>query len=139
MWEESELMPAPGKIQLQFKPLERFYDVGDFIAVELIETAETNRFQRVDLWVAVQLPTGELFFKTPLPIDPFSLIPQAFKTSVESADRVHTILEFEVLPNIGGDYIFYALYVEEGSNPLTDGFTVLRSNLAYEKITLANQ
>jgi hypothetical protein len=49
------------------------------------------------------------------------------------------VLEFEVLPGLGGDYNFYAAYVEEGKNPMTDSFLVLHSNVAKVKVVLSNE
>jgi len=49
------------------------------------------------------------------------------------------MLEFELIPGIGGKYTFYAVYVQEGSNPLTDEKSVQRSNLATQSATLANE
>ncbi|MCP4698413.1 MAG: PKD domain-containing protein [Gammaproteobacteria bacterium] len=124
---------------LQFQGASDFYKVGEFMELDLAETVSVTRFQRLDLWVAIQLPSGDLFFKTSLPMIPFSTNPQAFKEGVENANVTHRILEFEVPPGMGGDYSFYALYVLEGKSPLTHGFTIQRSNLAFKTITLANQ
>jgi hypothetical protein len=39
---------------------------------------------------------------------------------------------------MGGDYTLYATYVQEGENPVTNGFSI-RSNLAIRQIVLANR
>lgn len=97
-----------------------------------------SRFNRVDLWVAIQFPDKTMFFMTAIPTNPISTEPQAFKRSLEQMDAEIVVLDFEIPPNMGGDYIFYALYVETGKNPLTDGFTVFRSNIATITTTLRN-
>jgi hypothetical protein len=135
---EGTPLPPPENTELKFKGMKNFYDIGEMVVVDLEESVKTNRFERLDLWVAIELPTGDLFFKTPL-ITSFSLKPQAFRSSVETANNTHRLLEFEVPKGMGGKYVFYAVYVEEGANPITQGFTVLRSNLAIQEATLANE
>jgi len=125
---------------LAFSGLKNFYDVGEFITVDLTEDLQNcNRFNRVDLWVAIQIPSGDLFFKTRFPLIPFDTKPQAFKTSLDNSVATHRVLEFEVPVGMGGDYNFYAVYMQEGKNPMTDGFIYQRSNLARSQTTLANQ
>lgn len=127
-------------VSLKFTGLEEFYRVGDNIVIDLIENLEvSNRFERVDLWVVIEIPTGDLLFKTPLALTPFSFSPQPFKSSLEVSEAKHRILEFEVIPGLGGDYKFYALYVQEGKNPMIDFFPVYRSNIAVARTTLANE
>ncbi|MEK8016768.1 MAG: PKD domain-containing protein [Candidatus Parabeggiatoa sp.] len=126
-------------VRVAFTGLNDSYAVGETITIDLIEELKTNRFNRVDLWIAIQIPSGKFYFKTPLPILPFSSKPQAFKESLESSNTTTRMLEFELIPGIGGKYTFYAVYVQEGSNPLTDGNSVLRSNLATQSAILANE
>ncbi len=38
-----------------------------------------------------------------------------------------------------GSYVFYAVYLKEGSNLQQDGIMALRSNVAQKKITLADK
>ena len=124
-------------IQIQFQGLNLFYNIGSRVIVELAEIG--SRTQPVDLWIAIQLPSGDLLFKTNNPIVPFSPEPQLFKPSVPTNKTNHAIFEFEVPPGMGGNYTFYALYVAEGRNPLTEGIeTVARSNLVIQIVTLAN-
>jgi formylglycine-generating enzyme required for sulfatase activity len=119
------------------KPL---YEVGEYVILELQENLQApSRFHSVDLWVAVQLPDGLLLFMTPYAFAPFSVDPQPFRESLETTTRKHRILEFEVLEGLGGDYTFYALYVEEGKNPSRKVFPVYRSNLAMAMISLRNR
>jgi hypothetical protein len=125
--------------KVEFQGLKNFYDIGEKVELDLVESVETNRFERLDLWVAIELPGGQLFFKTSLPLTPFSDKPKVFKSSVEASDNTHRLLEFEVPKGMGGKYVFYAVYVEEGANPITQGFTTFRSNLAREEATLANE
>ena len=69
---------------------------------------------------------------------PFSEEPQGFKYALESSSRTHQLIDFEVSPGNGGDYTLYAVYVEEGTNPMTDGLFIQRSNLAMAETTLSN-
>ncbi len=126
-------------VHLEIQGLKRRYAVGETLVLELVELVESTRFERFDLWVAVQLPNGHLLFRTPLPMTPFSSQPQPFKTSVDNSTKTHRLLDFEVPPGLGGEYSFYAVYVEEGKDPINDGLFVQRSNLALKKTTLANE
>jgi PKD repeat protein len=124
-------------VPVSFASLNESYAVGDKVIVDLIEQVKTNRFNRVDLWVAIQIPSGELLFRTPLPLVPFSPQPQPFKESLESSDSTTRLLDFEVIPGIGGTYTFYAVYLKEGSDPLKEGLEATqRSNLAIQLTTL---
>jgi formylglycine-generating enzyme required for sulfatase activity len=126
--------------ELIFSPLKPTYHVGEYIILDLQENLETSsRFEKVDLWVALQLPDESLLFRTMYPAIFFNPIPQPFRTGLEKTMHVHNILSFEVLEGLGGDYVFYALYVEEGKNPMTDGFLIQRSNLARTSTVLSNQ
>jgi PKD repeat protein len=128
--------------RISFTGLNDSYAVGEMLAVDLTEEVNTNRFNRVDLWIAIQIPTGELFFRTPLPLHPFDLKPQPYKESLQDSQTTTRFLEFEVIPGMGGTYTFYALYVKEGVElfkHLEDLISIQRSNLAIKKITLANE
>ena len=115
-----------------------FYIVGDKIEIDLTENFEqANRFEKVDLWVMIELPSMELIYKTTT-LGGFSPIPQPFREALDSTQTTHRILEFDVIAGFGGDYTFSAVYVAEGKNPLTDGFFVLRSNVARLKAVLSN-
>jgi len=129
-------------VRVEVAGLNEYYAVGETVIVDLVEKVNTNRFNRVDLWVAIQIPSGDLLFFTPLPLAPYSPNPQAFRESLESASKTTRLLDFEVIKGIGGTYIFYALYVEEGKNPmnyLDDLGVVQRSNLAIQTTTLASE
>jgi len=128
--------------QIAFEGLEDFYEVGDIIVVDLVEIVPRNSRERVDLWVAIQIPTGELFFRTLLPQMPFALKPQAFKNSLPSTETTTRLLEFQVIPGMGGEYVLYGLYVKEGENPmehLSDLQPILRSNLATQSTMFSEQ
>jgi len=125
--------------EIKIESLKTFYKVGEVLSIDLIEKVKTNHLNKVDLWLAIQIPSKKILFKTPLLLAPFSLKPQAFKTSVQNSGINLKLLEFEVPPGFGGDYIFYAFYVKAGTSPIKDGFIVQRSNLSMKKTTLANQ
>ncbi len=126
--------------QIQFQDLKAFYNIGETVTVNVAEKSGLgSRSQSVDFWVAIQLPTGDLLFKTTSPIFPFSPEPQLLKSSVPTQETTHAILEFRVPPGMGGEYTLYALYVAERKNPLADGLeAVSRSNLAMQTIRLAD-
>ncbi|MEK8016321.1 MAG: PKD domain-containing protein [Candidatus Parabeggiatoa sp.] len=124
--------------ELSFMGLKAFYAIGEKIVVDLQEHLNTASREKVDLWVAMQLPWGDWVFKTALGVEPFSPTPQPFRSGLEASEAIHRILDFEVVPGVGGEYAIYALYVEEGKNPLTDGLSVRRSETAIAKTHLAN-
>ncbi|MEK8015733.1 MAG: PKD domain-containing protein, partial [Candidatus Parabeggiatoa sp.] len=126
--------------ELNFVGLKPFYQVGERLVVDLQENLQvSSRFERVDLWLAIQLPSGHLLFKTDLALSAFSQKPQPFRSRLETAEEVHRVLEFELFEGLGGDYMLYALYVQEGKNPITDDFAVRRSELAIGKTRFANR
>ncbi|MEK8015935.1 MAG: SUMF1/EgtB/PvdO family nonheme iron enzyme [Candidatus Parabeggiatoa sp.] len=131
---------AKADAELSFNSLNPLYYVGEYIIIDLQENLQQpSRFDRVDLWVAVELPSGDWLFKTPLGFAPFDPKPQAFRTSLDTAEKTHRIFDSEVIPGLGGDYVFYALYVEAGKNPLTAGIPTYRSNIATVATTLSNK
>ena len=121
---------------IAFYGLDDFYRVGDKVDFQLVQKVQRNRFERIDLWVAILLPNGNLLFRTDIPLMPFSPQPQAYKKSLESIDTTETLLEFEVPPGLGGDYTFYAAYVNEGKSPVDNGLAIQKI-INYE-VTLAN-
>ncbi len=123
---------------LEFIGLNDFYQVGETVVMELVETANRDKYTRVDLWVAIQLPSEEFLFRTDIPLNPWSSQPQAHKTSIENAESSHHIFDFKVPEGLGGDYTLYAAYVKEGENPVTNGFSI-RSNVVVQQIFLANR
>ncbi|MDM8562724.1 PKD domain-containing protein, partial [Candidatus Marithioploca araucensis] len=130
--------PIASNAKIEFKGLEAFYDVGETIVMELVETVNRDKYTRVDLWVAIQLPSEAFVFRTDIPLNPWSPNQQPHKTSIENIETSHYIFDFDVPEGMGGDYTLYAVYVKEGENPVTNGFAI-RSNLVMQKIVLANR
>jgi len=127
-------------VRVEIAGLNESYAIGETVIVDLVEKVNTNRFNRVDLWVAIQIPAGQLLFFTPVPLARFSQVPQPFKESLESTSKTTRLLDFEVIPGLGGTYTFYAVYVKDGSDPLTEGLEATqRSNLANQTTTLASE
>ncbi|WP_069470235.1 PKD domain-containing protein [Candidatus Marithrix sp. Canyon 246] len=125
--------------QIEFENLKTFYKVGETLSVNLVQKVQTNRFQRVDLWAMIEMPSGKMIYNTPLPFAPFSFKPQAFQKSLETSSKKQKILDFEIPPGIGGSYVFYGIYLKEGSSLEKDGIMALRSNVAQKKLTLADK
>ena len=121
--------------QIRFDGLKKSYDIGDTLTITVAESSATSRSERVDLWVAAQIPTGELVYITASP--PFSLEPLPFKTGIVPSETVHSVFELEVFLGMEGKYLLYALYAQEGSNPLVADTTVWRSNLMTFPVWLA--
>jgi hypothetical protein len=129
--------------ELKFDGLEDSYNVGDQVVMKLVEAR--NRNIPVDLWVAIQLPSGEILFRTDVPLSfwaPWSPNLQPHKTSIESTDTNHHIFDFELPEGIGGNYTLFAVYVEEGKKPVNDkglDEKLFRSNFVKEEIVLAKE
>ena len=117
------------KAEIEFEALEEIYYIGETVVVDLVERTPLVRTEKIDLWFAVLMPNNEWIFITAKP-SLFNL--QApFETGVETTKTFHTLLEFDVPPKFAGDYRLYALYVEEGKNPLVEDIEkVGQSNLA---------
>lgn len=127
---------------VEFQGLKKSYEIGELVAIDIIIEVNVKRFERVDLWVVVQIPSGDLLFRTPLGLNSFDIRPQAFKESLENQSLVHSLLDFEVIPGLGGKYTFYAFYIDEGENPMADLDnldTILRSQMEKQTTTLANK
>ncbi|MFK5970008.1 MAG: PKD domain-containing protein [Candidatus Marithrix sp.] len=124
--------------QLKFKGLKSFYNIGETVTMELVETVNRDKYTRVDLWMAIELPDGNFVYRTDVPLMPWSQRQQAHKTSIENTETSHRIFDFELVDGMGGDYTLYAAYVKEGKNPVINGFAI-RSNLVIQQIVLANR
>jgi hypothetical protein len=136
----AELMPPnPYYTQatITFVGLNNSYQPGEILNLDL-EVKEFPDYSkgRFDLWTAVQFPNvpdSELTFITGTPTAPiFTNEAQPFQTALQSEDDIHNLLNQLMIPSMAaGEYIFYALLVEAGINPLTDSDNN-RSNLAIQ-------
>ena len=126
---------------VEFQGLKDSYKVGDVIQIDIAINVKVARFNRVDLWVVVQFPSGVLFFKTDR-LNSFVLMEQAFKNSLETLEISQSMVDLELVPGLGGTYTFYALYVTEGANPLEhldDLASIQRSELVIKTTELAGK
>jgi hypothetical protein len=118
-----------------------FY-VGDYLEVKLQEDLRVcNRYNTVDLWIAIEMPNETRLFLVSggiLPFPRFSLSAAAFKTNLHSGDNAHAVLSFEIPPGAGGEYYFYAGY-SEAETDISDLLFTLRSNRAAAKVILGNR
>jgi len=136
------LPPNPYQTQatVRFASLQERYQGGDSIHLELVvENFPSYSQGRFDLWLAIQVPdVAELYFVSGTPTAPsFNNEAQVFIPSLDSVDNRHLLLQNLQLPPIviEGEYVFYALLVEEGANPLLE-IDITRSNLAVQAIVL---
>lgn len=112
---------------IKFNGLQECYDISDTVRVNLVEKVPSNRTEKIDLWFAIATHTGEMLFMTPNHLSDLEL---PFKTAVNTTETSHRLLDdFEVHPDLEGQYTLYALYVETGKNPLHDFANVRQSNL----------
>ncbi len=127
--------------QIAFEGLQESYEVGDIALVDLIEIVPRNPLEMIDLWVAIQIPSGEMLFITDSPQEQFDPKPQPYKKSLPNTDTANQVLEFKITPDMGGDYTLYGLYVKEGESPIEQFEnlqSIQRSNLATQS-TFVNE
>jgi hypothetical protein len=128
------------KNRIQFKGLNQLYNAGNKIDVKLVESPLVeSRAEMVDLWFAIQLPSGEFLFVNKngnFGTNTF----KPFKESVSILEVKNNILrQFTIPNNIGGEYILYAFYVAEGQNPFEVNIEkIARSNLVKQTIILTD-
>ncbi len=129
---------------LAFAGLQAVYNVGDVINVsaQLTIDSSSSSQERFDLWVALYIagiPGDPMFFLTGTATAPaFSPEPQPFQRSLSQADSMQEVLAgFQVPPDIGGEYVLFALLVAEGQNPLASEAS-WRSNLVRQGTIINN-
>ncbi|HEW97377.1 MAG: hypothetical protein DRR16_22845 [Candidatus Parabeggiatoa sp. nov. 3] len=126
---------------LKFQGAKADYRVGEKLEIDVVKSLDeiSNPEMQVDLWVVVKRPNGVNWFVTGA-FNPLSETPQFFLKELDGTEKTqddHRVLTFEKIPEgVGGDYLLYAVYVAEGTNPMED-FTVIRSNIAKAETTLA--
>jgi Leucine-rich repeat (LRR) protein len=114
---------------LRFSGLKESYQIGEIVEVKIeVNFTAKNPADTVDLWIAVQTPSSEFLYMTPLPLAAlFSLEPQFFRDSLGTTkDTFSVISDFKVPTGVGGNYTFYAALIETGRNPFKDGMWVIR-------------
>jgi len=128
-----------------FKPS---YEIGETMKVEVKTYLETQGpSQRVDLWVVIQPPSEGLWFRTPLPLLPYSSEPQPYLESLELENNIYPVHEIDVTPEAVGslDGTYYAFFVPEGEDvsdiiaKIEEGSLEPRSNITVEKLTFSNE
>jgi hypothetical protein len=137
------LIPVTEKVDLEFVGLKDFYQIGEFVTLDLVEYLQTPlRTELVDLWVAVESPDNSFYYMTELPLQPFSLKPQPYRRGIVTRDLVDTearyhLLYFDVPAGVGGTYSFYAIY-NEAEADLSQLIKTQQSNLAFASTVLSN-
>ncbi len=129
---------------LKFEGAKSYYLVGEALGIDVVKSLDeiSNSAMWVDLWVVVKRPNGVNWFRTNRIGEVLSETAQPFLTSLDGSEKTqndHRIFTFNTVPEgIGGNYLFYAVYVAEDTNPMED-FTVIRSNIAKAETTLADR
>jgi PKD repeat protein len=125
--------------ELKFIDYKPFYQVGEMLKLYLQANIITNRNQRVDLWVSLQLPNQSILYMTPKITELFSTKAQPFIKSIERIDETYPILHLQVPEGIGGNYTVSAIFIKEGKNFITGGPSVIKSNVAIAEIVLSDR
>jgi len=109
-----------------------FFKVQEKLSIVLnVRVNQATRFEDLDLYVAFQFPNGELFFLNQ--IGGFVAIPTQYQRKLNLADDSYAILDIEVPPCFGGEYILYAAFTEVDADPLQMEFA---SNLVSQVVEL---
>ncbi len=143
----SVIKPDQEKVRLEFEGLNEYYYDGDNIEVHLHEIG--SRSKPVDLWIAIKTPDKNLVFVPLNALNSINTYNKDFFTdkdyaqeykpyasSVEPETKFHSkIIELKISLKKSffsddksfftqwgglGDYRLYAVYVEEGKNPIKD-------------------
>ena len=123
---------------IAFSAMADHYAAGERIEARLVGSGNVaNAAERVDLWAAVQLPSGALLFLTSEPDEPFTGVATPFLTDLERTDIERLVLDFQLPAGLDGDYIFYALYNEAGAG-IGDLPSTVRSNIASHGFRIEN-
>lgn len=120
--------------QLRFTGLKSTYQAGDLLNITLQENS-INRKRVLDLWVALQLPNGELQFISPDNAGLFGRQPKPFKRDVSLSETQHPIATLTIPAGLTGQYQLYAIFNEAGRDA-SDLTHSLRSNLSNATLTL---
>ncbi|MDM8567362.1 LPS assembly lipoprotein LptE [Candidatus Halobeggiatoa sp. HSG11] len=107
-----------GKIeltQLEFKNLKPKYIAGELLNLDLIE--KNTRTFPVDIWLTVTIG-DDIWFINSKDSKLLHEKSQPWKRNVTATETTHQLLEFNVQPNVDGEYIFRAIYtaVDAGLN-----------------------
>ncbi len=114
---ETETVSLEDCAIVEFHGIEDYYNIGDFVRVDVKIDVNFTRFKPVDLLLAIlMVESNVLLYNTPLGINSFSPTPQAYKESLDNYTVIHHLLDFEVPLGLGGTYIFGALFVEDGKS-----------------------
>jgi hypothetical protein len=102
--------------------LEESYQTGEPLKVSLeINFQESYSKGYLDVWAALHLPnTPESQFYFLSNTTSFNDEPKSFLSSLESVDNSPLLMDFHVPLVDAGEYTFYVLLVERGTNPLNE-------------------
>jgi hypothetical protein len=126
---------------LQWQGLQANYQPGETLNLELaINFQEYYSQGYLDLWIAVHLPNtpdSEFQFLTGTATQPiFNSEPQAFRGDLQATNDTYPLIKDFLVPSLpAGEYTFYALAVERGTNPLPESERN-RSNLITQPVYL---
>jgi hypothetical protein len=121
--------PTDDNSPLRFIELKESYQIDEIVEVKIeVHFTATPPADRVDLWIAVQMPSTDFLYITPLHSAAiFRIEPQFFKDSLSTTEDTFSVIsDLQVPAGIGGNYTFYAALIETGKNPWKDGMQVIR-------------
>ncbi len=114
--------PYRTQTRINLVGLEESYQTGDPLNVSLeIDFQESYSKGYLDVWAALHFPnTPESQFYFLSDTTSFSDEPKSFLSSLESIDHSPLLMDFLVPLVDAGEYTFYVLLVERGTNPLNE-------------------
>ncbi|MDM8566191.1 hypothetical protein QUF74_11135 [Candidatus Halobeggiatoa sp. HSG11] len=133
-----KIFPVENCVWLEFLGLKEQYNVGDSINVDIKGSVNVGGFGAVDLWIAIKLPDDSLFFKKDTLLNSFSLKPNVFMANLETVDIAENIIDLNLDLSMKGEYTFFALFVDEGTNPLVDNVDLIKRSDIVSTKTIVN-
>jgi hypothetical protein len=124
----TRLPDAVGETHLGFLPMQAQYHSGERVHIAVNE-AFSIRGNGTDLWFAVQIPDGTVWYLN----EQGAIVPepQPFERHVMPTDTLHTLLDFMLPPGLSGYFSFFAAYGTD-----LGGMLQLDSTIAYQTVWL---
>lgn len=98
---------------LEFIGIKPSYAIGEKINIDLkVKFFPNSMCERVDLWLALRLPNGPIFYRHNSGMNLFNILPVAFETGLnKQIETNYQILkDIPVIPELAGEYNFYAFF-----------------------------
>ncbi|WP_069470506.1 hypothetical protein [Candidatus Marithrix sp. Canyon 246] len=123
---------------LEFVGIKPSYAIGEKMNIDLkVKFFPNSICERADLWLALRLPNGPIFYRDNSGVNIFNLLPVAFQTDIKNKieTNYHILKDIPVIPELAGEYTFYAFFNLEGKG-IDNWMDTLCSEIVRVKISL---